>query len=120
MNEFYLLLEKVYKWWPSVIEREHFLKDGARFYEDSISAQAEASGSRLLIQLDYIVYDTVRSAFKAMEVVRVNEIRRDYIEEIFHKLLLGPGVRQLDGIEENDGSFDLEELTAYLKAMGFR
>ena len=51
-------------------------------------------------------------------VVRLEEINKEYLKERFHKLLLTIGVSQLKREIEADGSFDLPELAAYLERNG--
>lgn len=116
------MLNKVYSWWPSTIgslaqsnDIKIALTDFEKFYELQIAPAALTSGSRLLVQLDWIVYGAVCAVLKMSTVVRVKELRIDYIERRFHSLLLTVGARQLSGEEEPDGSFDMVELAAYLK-----
>ena len=124
-SNFEELLSQVYSWWPSSIGSSEDsnsinigLEDIEKFYESEIAPAAKASGSQLLAQLDWIVYGAVCSVLKVARVVRVDELRRDYVKGRFHHLLLTVGVRQLRHEAEVDGSFDLAELAAYLKFTG--
>ncbi len=119
------LLSRVYSRWPQSIGSSEDSSDInvgiegiEQFYESQIAPIAQASGSRLLEQLDWIVYGAVCSILKVARVVRVKEIRSEYVKARFHHLLLTVGVKQLRHEVEADGSFDLVELAAYLKSAG--
>ena len=116
------MLARVFSWWPLLIGSPDqksdfcvFIADFEKIYNSQIAPLAEASGSKLLIQLDWIVYGTVCAALKRSSVVRLNELRVDYLEGRFNTLLVTAGVRQLSGDEESDGSFDMDELAKYLR-----
>lgn len=117
------LLNQVYSWWPSTIGSPRDVADITvgiegmeQFYESQIAPLAHASGSRLLEQLDWIVYGAVCSILRTSRIVRMQEIRSEYLKNRFHNLLLTVGLKQLKGEIEVDGSFDLSELTEYFKS----
>lgn len=119
---FDLMLNTVYSWWPATIgpkdqvsEVDAVLFNIEERYESDVAPLALASGSKLLIQLDWTVYGAVCAALKVCCVVRLNELRHSYVKERFHKLLSSVGAEQLRGQREFDGSFDLDELAAYFK-----
>jgi hypothetical protein len=122
-EDFGRLLEEVYSWWPPMVELPRksgteyaSLVDIENMYELQIAPVARATGNSLVIQLDWIVYGAVCAALKITYAVRMSELRVDYLKCRFHSLLLNAGVRQLDGTDEVDGSFNLVELAAYLKS----
>ena len=71
-------------------------------------------GSRLLMQLDWIVYSIVAQISRRTMVIRLNEIRRSFIKEQFHNLIVNDAIPQLHGDKEWDNSYDREELINYL------
>jgi hypothetical protein len=85
------------------------------FYEGNIENKALLTGSRLIVQLDWIIYSTVCKILKVATVARLDELRADFIKKSFHDLLLTVGLSQIKGENSDDGSFDLVELKAYLK-----
>jgi hypothetical protein len=124
-SHFEELLEQVYAIWLRAMASADGIGSNKidmefieQFYDSEIAPAAEASGSRLLIQLDWILYGAVCSVLKAAHVVCLDEIRKDRLKERFHHLLLTVGIPQLKRETEADGSFDLEELAAYLGRCG--
>lgn len=124
-SNFEELLTQVYSFWPKILGTGGGLgivsvdiKSIEHLYESQIAPFAQASESRLIIQLDWIVYGVVCSIMKMTNVVRLEEINKEYLKERFHKLLLTIGVSQLKREIEADGSFDLPELAAYLERNG--
>ena len=120
--DFESLLAKTLTWWPTVLKIEDHgsnselsLDTLALFYEDNIQVHADKSGSRLQIQLDWILFDAVAKSAEFMSIVRPGEIRRAYLKERLHLLLSQHAVPQLLGSKDADDSFDLVELSEYLK-----
>ena len=124
-SHFEELLEQVYALWLRAMASSDGLGSNKidmefieQSYDSQIASAGEASGSRLLIQLDWILYGAICSVLKAAHVARLDEIRKDRLKERFHHLLLTVGIPQLKGEVEADGSLDLEELAAYLGRCG--
>lgn len=124
-SHFEELLEQVYALWLRAMASANGLGSNnidmefiEQLYDSEIAPAAEASGSRLLIQLDWVLYGAICSVLKAAHVARLDEIRKDRLKERFHHLLLTVGIPQLKRETEADGSFDLEELATYLGRSG--
>lgn len=124
-SNFKELLEQVYLLWSKTMASKEAPGGGKidmefikQFYDSEIAPAAQASGSRLLIQLDWIVYGAVCAVLKAAHFARLDELREDRLQERFHHLLLTVGVAQLKQEVEADGSFDLAELAVYLARSG--
>lgn len=118
---FDLLLNKVLTWWPAEFSgNADDYTDPMRlssltiFYEREIEPISLACGSRLLMQLDWIVYSIVAQISRRTMVIRLNEIRRSFIKEQFHNLIVNDAIPQLHGDKEWDNSYDREELINYL------
>lgn len=123
-SNFEELLAQVYALWLRAMASavgpggEINMKIIEQFYDSKIAPAAQASGSMLLVQLDWIVYGQICAILKMAHVARLEELRKDRLQERFHHLLLTVGVVQLQRAAEADGSFDLAELAAYMECSG--
>lgn len=115
------MFDKVLSWWPDEFlnSRDACSNDNTNkyletFYENIIEPVSLESGSRLLMQLDWILYSAVHEIALRSMVVRLNEIRRSFIKSKFHELIATVGVPQINGSMEWDSSFDKDELAIYI------
>jgi len=120
------MLDEVLSWWPAeLIGRDDDYLDPnksstvANFYENVIEPISLKCGSRLLMQLDWILFAIVDELSRKINTVKPREIRRSLLKDRFHKLLREIAIPQLNGEREWDNSFDRAELTSYVHSKHF-
>lgn len=116
-----MMFDKVLSWRPDefVNPEDECSSDDtnkylASFYENAIEPISLESGSRLLMQLEWILYSVVHEIALRSMVVRLSEIRRSFIKSKFHELIMTVAVPQFNGNMDWDGSFDKDELAIYI------
>lgn len=128
-------LNEVLKGWPEVIDIEAIgMADETErkysielrrsialgyYYEDVINVNRDFEETSISGQLDWILSSIFSKLGKeSMSFVRVREIKRSFLKERLHGLLIKSALPMLRKEQESDGSFDLEEVKAYMLIEG--
>lgn len=84
----------------------------ARLFEDRLEVEIERGLGQLAAQANWLIYAAAAKVISTKAFLDRSEIEVDEIVERLDRLITTHGFPQLDGLQAEDGSFDLDELRA--------